>query len=66
MITKAKALRSGLPVSETFKEMKRSLLIMVLVLIKIINSFGVNVDQKTVVVTLLELSLDGELIKNLL
>ena len=38
---------------------------MVLVMMKIINNFHVNVVLKTVVAILFELSQDGELIKNL-
>ena len=48
------------------KKVRNLLVITVLVMMKTINNFHVNVVQKIVVVILLEKSLDGELIKNLL
>ena len=47
------------------KKVKRLQPIMVLVMMKITNSFHANVSQKIVVAILFEQSLDGELIKNL-
>ena len=61
-----KGLRFGFPQNAILKWGRSSLVIMVLVLIKTINNFLVNVAQKIVVVILLEKSPDGELIKNLL
>ena len=59
-----KVSRFGLQQLEILKKERNLLAIMALALIKILSSFHVNADLKIVVDTLLELSLDGELIKN--
>ena len=61
---KAKVLKFGLQQLKILKKVMNSLVIMVLVLMKITNNFLVCVNQKIVVVLLLERNLDGELIKN--
>ena len=55
-----KGLKIWVTAIKDIKKVKNLLVIMVLVMMKITNNFLVNVNQKIVVVILLELSRDGE------